>query len=86
MWVFAVMVSVVAAVNYCVCYVPSLATCAVFNIHPASLVIFVVPEAVCFVLLLLASASGSSGQTSLSMVYRILQIGKRDRLTEVLME
>jgi len=54
LWVFAVTVSVTAAINYHVVYVASLAACAVFDIHLAS-IIFVVPEVLCFMLLLLVS-------------------------------
>ena len=56
LWVFAVVISVVAATSYRVSYVPSLAACAIVDIHPVSIVIFCVPEVLCFVLLLLASA------------------------------
>jgi len=55
LWVFAITISFVVNFNNRIVYVPSLAACAVFDIHPASYVIFAVPEVLCFVLLLLVS-------------------------------
>ena len=37
---FAIIVSVVAATNYRVVYVPSIATCAAFDFHPVSIIFF----------------------------------------------
>ena len=57
LWVFGVLVTVVLAANYHLVFVPSLAACAAtIKIHPAVILIFVVPEVMSFVVLLFASA------------------------------
>ena len=44
LWLSAVLATVVLAFNYHLVFVPSLAACAVINIHHISLLIFFVPE------------------------------------------
>ena len=93
LWVFAVTVSVRTAINYRVVYVASLAACAVFDIHLAS-IIFVVPEIVCFMLLLLISVYLRYKITKSNQFIHGIQRNASDRekavgagrLVEVLME
>ena len=56
LWLYAVFATIVLAFNYHLFFVPSLAACAILNIHPISLLIFVAPEIMSFSLLLFTPA------------------------------
>ena len=55
LWVLA-LVMIVLTLDYNVAFVPSLAACAVTNIHAVAPIIYVVPDVLVFMLILFVSA------------------------------
>ena len=76
---FGVFSAVVPAFNYYLIVMQSLASCAVANFHLMFLLIFIVPEVMCIVLPLFASAylHYKINKFILNVYTEMLQIGKK---------